>query len=93
MEDQIVLLVDDGLASGFTMIAAVRAVKQYNPKKIVIAVPTASTKAIELLATEVDEIVCPNIRNTLSFAVAEAYQNWYDVSDEEVLSLLRESEI
>ena len=52
--------------------------------------PTASLGAIELLAPEVDEIVCLNVRSSLSFAVAEAYENWHDLSDEEVLKLLKE---
>ena len=46
--------------------------------------------AIELLAPEVDEIVCPNIRSGESFSVAEAYENWYDLTDEEALELLSE---
>ena len=89
---KIVILVDDGLASGYTMLVAVRSVKEKAPKKIVVAVPTASLGAIELLVPEVDEIVCPNIRSGESFAVAEAYENWYDLSDEEVLELIAEKQ-
>ena len=85
---KIILLVDDGLASGFTMLAAAKSVKAAKPHKIVVAVPTASQGAIELLASEVDEIVCPNIRSASSFAVAEAYENWYDLTDEEVVRIL-----
>ena len=90
LEGKIVLLVDDGLASGFTMLAAARSVKESKPQKIVVAVPTASLGAIELLAAEVDEVVCPNIRSAPSFAVAEAYEDWYDLSDEEVQKILQE---
>jgi len=86
--DKVVVLVDDGLASGFTMLAATRSVRVKAPKKIIVAVPTASLGAIELLAPEVDEIVCLNIRSGLSFAVASAYENWYDLTDEEVLKML-----
>jgi predicted phosphoribosyltransferase len=68
LKDKVVVLVDDGLASGFTMLAAARSVKQKASKKVIIAVPTASLGAIELLAPEVDEIVCLNIRSGLSFA-------------------------
>jgi putative phosphoribosyl transferase len=92
LSNKIVILVDDGLASGFTMIVAVKSVKEKAPKKIVIAIPTASWGAIELLMPEVDEIVCPNIRSGDSFAVAEAYENWYDLSDEEVLELIAEKQ-
>jgi predicted phosphoribosyltransferase len=89
LKDKVVVLVDDGLASGFTMLAAARSVKEKVPKKVIIAVPTASLGAIELLAPEVDEIVCLNIRSGLSFAVADAYVNWYDLTDEEVTNILK----
>jgi putative phosphoribosyl transferase len=87
-----VILVDDGLASGFTMLAAVESVRTQRPEKIVIAVPTASAGAIELLAPSVDELVCLNVRRGPIFAVADAYEKWYDLSDDEVLELLKGSE-
>jgi predicted phosphoribosyltransferase len=90
LKDKVVVLVDDGLASGFTMLAAARSVRERAPKKIIVAVPTASLGAIELLAPEVDEIVCLNIRSGPSFAVANAYVNWYDLTDEDVLKMLLE---
>ena len=90
LKDKIVILVDDGLASGFTMLAAARSVKDKAPKKVIVAVPTASSGAIELLAPEVDEIICLNIRSGSSFAVADAYENWHDLTDEEVLKILKE---
>lgn len=88
LKDRIVILVDDGLASGYTMLAAVRFVKRDMPKKIIAAIPTASGRTVGLILPEVDEIVCLNIRYGGSFAVADAYTNWYDLSDEEVLSIL-----
>jgi putative phosphoribosyl transferase len=87
---KIVVLVDDGLASGYTMLVTVRSVRDKSPKKIVVAVPTASLGAIKLLVPEVDEIVCPNIRRGETFAVAEAHENWYDLTDENVIELLSE---
>ena len=89
LKGKIVVLVDDGLASGFTMLAAARSVKNSAPEKVVVAVPTASLGAIELLAPEVDEIICLNLRSGLSFAVADAYKNWYDLTDEEVQKILK----
>ena len=83
-----VIIVDDGLASGYTMITAARMVQRSSPSRIVAAVPTASASTIELLAPDVDLIVCPNVRTGYSFAVADAYQNWYDLDREEVLNLL-----
>jgi predicted phosphoribosyltransferase len=89
---KIVMLVDDGLASGFTMLAAARSVRKKEPEMIVIAVPTASAGAIQLLLAKVDEIVCLNIRSGPIFAVADAYQNWYDLTDEDVIETLKKLE-
>lgn len=89
LRGKIVILVDDGLASGFTMLATARAVKRMNPERITVAVPTASRGAIQFLESEVDEIVCLNIRSGPVFAVADAYENWYDVADEEVIEILK----
>ncbi len=86
-----VILVDDGLASGFTMLAAARSVRKREPEKVVVAVPTASLRAVQLLRSEADEIVCLNIRSGPIFAVADAYKNWYDLSDEEVVEILRKA--
>ncbi len=90
LNGKVIILVDDGLASGFTMLAAVRSVRKRNPEKIVIAVPTGSLHAIQLLSPEADEILCLNIRSGAVFAVADAYQEWYDLKDEEVAELLKE---
>jgi predicted phosphoribosyltransferase len=92
LKDKVVILVDDGLASGFTMLAAARSAKKGRPEKIIVAVPTASTGSIKLLAPEVDEIVCLNIRSGTAFAVADAYKNWYDLTDEEVIRILERAE-
>jgi predicted phosphoribosyltransferase len=90
LKDKTVILVDDGLASGYTMIAAIEFVKKRNPSKIVIAVPTGSYKTVRRVAPFVDFLYCLNIREHFPYAVAEAYRNWYDVSDEEVLRIIRE---
>ena len=87
--DKTVILVDDGLASGFTMLAAVKSVRRKKSKKVVVAVPTASKSAIELVAPNVDELICLNIRSGPIFAVADAYRNWYDLSDDEVIEILK----
>lgn len=86
---RIVVIVDDGLASGYTMMTAARMVQRRAPTRIVVAVPTASASTIELLAPEVDLIVCPNVRTGYSFAVADAYQNWYDLDRDEVINMLK----
>jgi len=83
-----VILVDDGLASGFTMLAAAKSVRKKSPQRTIVAVPTASSRALELLSNAVNEIVCLNIRSGPIFAVADAYENWYDLTDEEVIEIL-----
>ncbi|MDO9098268.1 MAG: phosphoribosyltransferase family protein [Candidatus Methanoperedens sp.] len=88
LKDRVVILVDDGLASGYTMLAAVGFVKRKAPKKIIVAIPTASKRTVELILPEIDELICLNVRHGISFAVADAYRNWYDLSDEEVLSII-----
>ena len=79
------ILVDDGLASGFTMLAAIHSIRALRPARIIVAVPTASASSAERVAAEVDQFICLNIRSTRQFAVAEAYVRWYDLDDREVL--------
>jgi predicted phosphoribosyltransferase len=83
-----VILTDDGLASGFTMLAAIKSVRNKRPAKIIVAVPTAPVSSASLIAKQVDELICLNICTGFRFAVAEAYQHWYDLSDKEVLDEL-----
>jgi putative phosphoribosyl transferase len=90
LSDKTAILVDDGLASGYTMIASVYSVKNMGAKEIVVAVPTAPTETIKKIDPMVDEIYCPNVRDKIFFAVADAYERWYDLSQTEVLDLLAE---
>ena len=84
-----VVLTDDGLASGYTMLAAVESIRSLNPERIMVAVPTASASSAGRIAREVDECLCLNIRRGDRFSVAEAYRNWYDLDDREVLAELQ----
>jgi putative phosphoribosyl transferase len=88
LSDRVAILVDDGLASGFTMLAAIDQVKREMPERIVVAVPTGSLETVDRILPEVDELVCLNVRGPGSFAVADAYRHWYDLTDEEVISIL-----
>ncbi len=83
-----VILIDDGLASGYTMIAAIQSLKSFRVKSITVAVPTAHNSAVERVRPLVDHLICPRIESGWSFAVAEAYEHWYDVPDSEVLDIL-----
>ena len=89
LKDKVVIIVDDGLASGYTMLAAVDFIKRHKPGRVVIAVPTAPKETVDLILPRVDELVCLNVRSGFTFAVADAYENWYDLEDEEVISILR----
>ena len=70
--------IDDGLASGFTMLTAIKSIRINHPVRIIIAAPTASASSAELTGGEVDHLFCLNISSHQWFAVAEAYVNWYD---------------
>ncbi|MFX0137312.1 MAG: phosphoribosyltransferase [Candidatus Hodarchaeota archaeon] len=86
-----VILVDDGLASGFTMIAAIKSIKKKSVGKIIVAVPTASGSSVDKVVPLIDELICPDIRRTMYFAVASAYEHWYDLDEKEVINLLNSS--
>jgi putative phosphoribosyl transferase len=83
-----VILTDDGLASGYTMLAAVTSIRTMNPQRVIVAIPTSSASSAESIAREVDEVICLNIRTGQRFAVAEAYRHWYDLDDREVIAEL-----
>jgi putative phosphoribosyl transferase len=78
--------VDDGLASGYTLIAAVDAIRACDPAAIIVAVPTAPAGAVARVSEEADTLVCPKIRTGYTFAVADAYSHWHDLSDAAVLA-------
>ncbi len=86
-EGKTVILVDDGLATGASMHAAVRALRSYHPKRIVVAVPVASHEACQSLAGVADEVVCPLIPEDF-YAVGQWYDDFAQVGDDEVRRLL-----
>ena len=88
--DKEVILVDDGLASGYTMLAAVQSIRKQKPKEIIIAIPTASAGAVQLIKPEVDRFICLYIHpSQLPFAVASYYKNWHYLEDDEVMCILK----
>jgi putative phosphoribosyl transferase len=89
VKDRTVIIVDDGLASGYTMRAALQFVRKRNPCEIVIAAPTGSYRTITALMKEVDSIYCLNVREGFPFAVADAYREWYDLTDDDVIDLMK----
>ncbi|MHB0912023.1 MAG: phosphoribosyltransferase [Armatimonadota bacterium] len=83
-----VILVDDGLASGYTMLAAVESVRKHSPSTMVVAVPVAAIGAYRLVAEVVDRLVALIVSERIPFAVASFYAVWRDLTDEEVRSYL-----
>lgn len=85
-----VILVDDGLATGASMRAAVRAVRQLGPEKVVVAVPVGAPETCKDLEPEVDEIVCGKMPRDFR-AVGAWYEDFAQTTDEEVRGLLAHS--
>lgn len=85
--DKRVLLVDDGIAAGVTIMAAVQALKKKGVRELIVAVPTGHRSSLTRLAEQVDAIYCANVREGPSFAVVAAYTQWTDVSEAEVTAL------
>lgn len=88
VSDRIVILVDDGLATGATMRAAIEALKQQQPSQIVVAVPVSSPEAYRELATQVNEIICVEAPQPFN-SVGLWYDNFPQTTDEEVRDLLQ----
>ncbi|WP_330115442.1 phosphoribosyltransferase [Pseudomonas sp. JS3066] len=88
LRNQQVILVDDGLATGATMRAAVRAVRSQGAARIVIAVPVAPNDTIAELRNEVDEVVCPFTPDWFT-AIGRWYVDFAQITDREVIDLLQ----
>jgi predicted phosphoribosyltransferase len=86
-----VILIDDGLATGATMRAAIKALRQQCPARVVVAVPVAAPPTCEELATQVDEIICAKTPE-LFYGVGYWYEDFSQTTDEEVHALLEQAE-
>jgi putative phosphoribosyl transferase len=91
LKGKIAIVTDDGIATGDTMLSAVRAIRKQKPSKIVVAVPVASTSASRLLTPEADEFICLSLPRDFR-AVGEFYENFSEVPDEEVMRLLHKAD-
>ncbi len=88
--DRTVIVVDDGLATGLTDLAAVRALRKRGARRIVVAVPVGSEQAVALLEGEADRVVCLTVPARL-YGVGMWYEDFAPVGDEEVVSLLAQA--
>src|SRR5262245_9349087 len=86
--DKIAIIVDDGLATGLTMRAAIHEIRKRNPRQVVVAVPVAAPSTVEKLRPEVDELVALYIPRGFFGAIGAFYESFTQISDEEVVSLL-----
>lgn len=87
-----VIVLDDGVASGYTMLAAIKSVRSHDPVKVVAAAPVASRSATAMIEEVADECVFEIVSQSVPFAVADYYVVWHDLSDDDILPLLREGE-
>ncbi|OLS14346.1 MAG: phosphoribosyltransferase [Promethearchaeota archaeon CR_4] len=92
-----IILIDDGLASGITTQAAILSLQKHGTRKVIVAVPTAHRSSVNVIEamTKSDmqfnvQVLSPDIRGGWSFAVADAYETWYDEETSTILKILRE---
>jgi predicted phosphoribosyltransferase len=88
VKDKIAIIVDDGLATGLSMRAAIHEIRGRNPKKIVVAVPVAAAETVEKLRPEIDDLVVLYIPERFG-AVGPFYQDFEQVRDDEVVAMMR----
>jgi putative phosphoribosyl transferase len=88
VRSQVVIIIDDGIATGATTLAAIRAVRRREPKELVLAVPVAPLDTINKLQPEVDAIVCLDTPEDLG-AIGYFYRDFHQVSDDDVIATLR----
>lgn len=88
LKGQAVILIDDGLATGSSMMAAVHAVRTQAPSRIVVAVPVAPPETVEALQSEVDEVICLLIPKWM-MSIGRWYLDFSQTSDEEVIDLMQ----
>ncbi|MGQ9722054.1 MAG: phosphoribosyltransferase [Candidatus Jordarchaeum sp.] len=90
VEKRVVILVDDGLATGVTMRAAIRSIRKKNPQKIVVAVPVGPPSTVKKIEEEADEVISLVIYEPFE-AVGQFYSDFSQTSDSEVISLLQKA--
>ncbi len=86
---KVAIIVDDGLATGFSMLAAIRELKKMKPKKIIVAVPVSPRDTAEKITKEVDEFIAVEIPEIFAGAIGAYYNQFEQVSDSEVIKALK----
>lgn len=88
VKDKIAIIVDDGLATGLTMRAAIYEIRKRSPRQVVVAVPVAAAESVDKLRPEVDELVALYIPRGFFGAIGAFYESFAQISDQEVVTLL-----
>jgi len=84
-----ILIVDDGLASGFTMRVAIDSARKRKAGRVIVAVPTGHANSVINIAGHCDHVYCANVREGFRFAVADAYVEWSDVDEEDAVDQIQ----
>lgn len=82
------IIVDDGIATGYSLIAGIETIRKRNPKSITVAVPVSAYDSYFRVKDMVDEIICPIVSDEMFFAVASFYEEWHDLSEGEIINIL-----
>ena len=90
LKGKTVIIADDGIATGSTMVISIEIVKQQKPKKVVIAIPVGPPETIDKLNKQVDEVICLE-QPEVFFAIGEFYEYFPQVEDEEAIKYLKEA--
>ena len=90
LADRTVIMIDDGIATGSTLIAAVRSIKEQSPARIIVAAPVASQSAVELFRHEGVELVILNVPQSF-YSVSQFYEEFPQVSDEQFINIMKNS--
>jgi len=88
VEGKIAIIVDDGLATGLTMEAAIHAIRKRHPRQIIVAVPVAARETANRIRSQVDKLVVLDIPDGFFGAIGAFYRNFDQVSDEEVVAIM-----
>lgn len=92
LKNKTVIITDDGVATGKTLMLTIDLVRKKQPKKIVVAIPVAPSEIVGMIKRKADEVICLHIPSRLSFfAIGQFYENFKQVEDEKAIKLLKEA--
>lgn len=89
LEGKTVILVDEGVGEPVGLLALIKFARNKNARKVVVAVPTATSRALEILAEKADDVYCLNLRSHGDYSISEAYREWREVNEKDASLALR----